>query len=176
MHWMVPVLFLCSSLFSQAATNWVDGLAYGTNDWSTAGSISSQTNGQGSLVIGHEFTTNLTLLHEIEGYINITNQATGFRVDATAGATVTGSEGAVFSAVGATNLTIAGGRFIGTVDTGSGEGDAVGGYITNSTATVSGSEFAGIGSANGFVMEKSTLTITNGIFRGGDSGTGLFVG
>ena len=183
MHWMVPVLFLCSSLISQAATNWVDGLAYGTNDWSTAGSISSQTNGSGSLVVGYDGTTNLTLLHDIEGYVNITNKAISFKVDA-AGATVTGSEGAVFSAVNTTNLVITGGRFIGTASTGSGggpplpglEGEAIGGYITNSAATISESEFAGIGNAEGFVMERSTLTISNGMFRGGDSGTGLFVG
>lgn len=183
-HWMVPVLFLCSSLISQAATNWVDGLAYGTNDWATAGAITSQTNGSGSLVVGYDGTTNLTLLHDIEGYVNITNKAVGFKVDATAGATVTGSEGVVFSAVNATNLVVTGGRFIGTAGTESGggppipgmEGEAIGGYITNSTATISGSEFAGIGSAEGFVMERSTLTISNGVFRGGDGGTGLFVG
>jgi len=182
LHWIVPALFLCSALFAQAATNWVSGTAYGTNysALATAGSIASQFSTNGSLVIGHESTTNLALNHDISGFVVITNQASDFKVDAT-GTTVTGSEGVVFSVVNATNLVITGGRFIGAMGTGSGggppipglEGDAIGGYITNSAATISRSEFAGVNSTAGFVMQRSELVVSNSIFRGGDNGIGL---
>lgn len=175
-------VFLCAApLPLLAATNWVSGIAYGTNDWSNADAIASQTNGSGSLVVGYSGTTNLTLSHSIEGFVNLSSPTNGFKVNAT-GATLTGSEGAVLSALNATNLVITGGRFIGAASSGTGgsgpdlpglEGDAIGGYITNSTATVSGSEFAGVDNTAGFVADRSELVVSNGIFRGGDSGTGL---
>ncbi|MCK4564346.1 MAG: autotransporter domain-containing protein [Verrucomicrobia bacterium] len=187
-HRMVAALFLCSALFSQAATNWVDGLAYGT-DYSalaTAGSIASVSSTNGSLIVGHESTTNLTLGHDITGFVFITNKVAGFKVDAT-GATVTTSKDYVFTAINATNLVITGGRFIGTVGSGGsspppipGRPDptnstsaAMGGLLLNSTATISGAEFAGIEHTAGFTMGRSTVSISNSIFRGGDTGTGL---
>lgn len=181
-HWMVPALFLCSALFSQATTNWVSGTAYGS-DFSalaTAVHIDSVASANGSLIIGHTNTISLTLSHDIAGFVVITNQTSDFKVNAT-GATITGSDGAVFSAMSSSNLLITGGRFVGTASTGSGEGpplpglegDADGGYITNSTATISGSEFAGVDSTGGFVMEHSELVVSNSIFRGGSSGIGL---
>lgn len=182
MHWMVPALFLCSALFSQASTNWVSGAAYGT-DFSalaTAVSIDSVASTNGSLIIGYTNTINLTLSHDITGFVIITNQTSDFKVNAT-GALITGSDGAVFSAMSSSNLVITGGRFVGTASAGSGEGpplpgleeDADGGYITNSTATISGSEFAGVNGTDGFVMEHSELVVSNGIFRGGSIGAGL---
>jgi len=183
-HLAVLAFFLCA-LSSQAATNWVEGLAYGTTDWSTAGSIFSQASTNGSLIVGHESTTNLTLAHAITGFVFITNKVDGFKVDA-AGATLTTSEDYVFTAVNATNLVIEGGRFIGAVGTGGGlppipgrpnptnsTRAALGGLLLSSTATINGAEFAGIEHTDGLAMDRSALTTSNSTFRGGDTGAGL---
>ena len=182
-HLAVLAFFLCA-LSSQAATNWVDGLAYGTTDWSTARSIFSQASTNGSLIVGHESTTNLTLAHAITGFVFITNKVDGFKVDA-AGATLTTSEDYVFTAINATNLVIEGGRFIGAVGTGGGPpipgrsnpttstSAALGGLLLSSTATINGAEFAGIEHTDGLAMDRSALTISNSTFRGGDTGAGL---
>ena len=178
MHWIVPALFLCSAPFSQAATNWVSGTAYGT-DYSalaTAGSIDSVASADGSLIIGYESTTNLNLSHDISGFVMITNQAAGFKMDA-AGATLTSAQGAVFTAINSTNLVINGGKFVGVAGTAGNPPipmQAVGGGITESTVTISGSEFSGINGTAGFVAERSDLTLTNDVtVRGGDYGIGL---
>jgi len=73
-HALVPALFLCLAPLCNGVTNWVSGSAYGTNytALATAGSISSKINADGSLVIGHAGTTNLTLSHAISGFISIT--------------------------------------------------------------------------------------------------------
>jgi hypothetical protein len=142
-HLAVMAFFLCSTIMAQAATNWVSGTAYGTNyaALATAGSIDSIESAAGSLIIGHESTTNLTLSHDISGFVAVTNQTEGVAVNAT-GATLSASEGTVaaFMALGASNLTVTGGQFYGLEKSNSGGGpplpgqDAIGGWITNSTA------------------------------------------
>jgi len=184
-HLAVPVLLLCPAL--HAATNWVSGTAYGNNypALATATSISSQASTNGSLIIGYGATTNLTLSHHITGYIIVTNKAPNFTVKAT-GATVEGNLGAVFGAQNATNLVITGGRFIGTEgadgtlppipgqpSASNSTSAATGGILFNCVATIDGSEFAGTNATDGLYMELTALTVSNGIFRGGSSGTGL---
>lgn len=177
-HLLMILLFLCSARMAPAGTNWVSGTAYGTNyaALATNGSISSLADGAGSLIIGYEATTNLTLSHDIEGYVAITNQVEGITVNAN-GAALTSANGAVFSARYATNLVVTGGQFIGASGfVGNTPRQAVGGWITNSTAAISDAEFSGINGTAGFVMERSQLTVSNVVFRGGAYGMGLVAG
>jgi len=186
-HLAVPALLLCAPPVLQAATNWVAGAAYGRNyqALATAASISSRASTNGSLIVGHGATTNLTLTHHITGYIIVTNEAPNFTVKAT-GATVEGNLGAVFGAQNATNLVITGGRFIGTEGAdgtlppipgqpsqSNSTTAATGGILFNSVATIDGSEFSGTNATDGLYMELTALTVSNGTFRGGSSGTGL---
>ena len=191
-HLPVPTFFLCilASLPAGAATtNWVDGTAYGTNyaALANAGSIVSKADGSGSLIIGSTSTTNITLGHTIDGFIAITNRSGNFSI-AAGTATLKSPDYAVLAIEGGTN-TITGGHFIGT--TGSGGNfppipgqsqsggssiSAMGGLLVNGTATVIGSEFAGAAGQNGFKLEGSSLTISNGVFRGGSAGTSGFGG
>lgn len=166
---------------THAQTNWVSGTAYGTNDLANATSISSVDDGSGSLVIGFPNTTNLSLNHDIQGFIVVTNQAGGFTVASTTNAVITSSEGAALTAINATNMTITGGRFIGTTGPGSGifppldgiDGvDAVGGLLRNSTATLSDSTFTGSDGQPGLVLDASAATISNGVFIGGGGSIG----
>ncbi|MEN7973054.1 MAG: autotransporter outer membrane beta-barrel domain-containing protein [Verrucomicrobiota bacterium] len=113
MHLMVPALFLCFTLFSHAASNIVDGTAYGTNDWSDAGSISSQSDGVGTLEILHLGTTNLTLSHDIEGDVAIENVFDNFTIIAT-NSSLTGLQSSALTVTGGTNLYILGGYFSAT--------------------------------------------------------------
>ncbi len=180
----VSAFLLCTLLVrpAHAASNTVSGTVYGAaSAVATATTIASVEDGASDLLIAHDGTTSLTLSHEITGFINITNQASSFTVNAT-GANITSTHSTVFAARNATNLTLIGGRFIGTIGAEGGSGNAPplpgleessGGSISNSMATIIGSEFAGGGSAAGFVMEQSTLTISNGTFRGGNTGGGL---
>ncbi len=181
-HRMVPALFLCSALFSQAASNWWDGVAYGTNDWSTASSISSITNGAGSLIVGHDSTTSLFLNHKVSGFVWVTNGVNNFEIAATTNAAVSGSGYAVLYIDGGTNLTISGGAYTGTTgisgqppipDLGDGT-NAIGGLIVNSEdVMIAETEFTGAIGAGGLDLKDSSVTISNGIFRGGDGGSGV---
>jgi hypothetical protein len=171
---------LCAAGGAQSATNLVSGLAYGTNytALSTAPVIQSVESTNGSLVIAYEGTTNIVLAHDISGFIVLSNRTEGVRIDA-AGAALSHPEIAVLFASQATNLSINGGRFTGLDDTGSGgppgpgQG-AVGGWIADSSASITDSEFTGAGFNAGMVTERSALTASNVIFRGGESGIGLF--
>ena len=167
------------------ATNTVTGTAFGT-DYSalaTAASIASQSDGAGALVVGFAGTTNITLSHAISGFIAVTNGTDDVVVDA-AGATVTGPQGvaAVFTALGTTNLNLAGGRFIagaglsgGGPPLPGGSLDAAGGWAKNGTLTVNGSTFAGTNYTAGFIVQQAGLTASNAVFRGGTYGAGLYV-
>jgi len=186
MHWRVSAFFLCSALFTQAADNWVDGIAYGTNfsDLATASSISSLSNGVGSLVIGHTNTTHLTLNHDVSGFVFITNKVDEFTVSASG--TNTSQNSAVFFAENATNLMISGGHFIGIEGAGgsfppipgqpiptNSTISAMGGQLLNSDVVIDGTEFAGVNDTVGLQIEQTALTVSNGIIRGGTSGIGL---
>ncbi len=171
------LLFFAASA-ARAQTNWVSGTAYGTNDLSANTSIASVQDGEGSLIIGYADTTNLSLNHAIGGDITITNQAAVFTITATSNAVIRGSEKAVLLVENAPDLSISGGRFLGTLDTSGGpptpgvDGTSVGGILRNSTATIAGSEFAGSAGNAGMIIEASDLTVSNAVFRGGEGATG----
>ncbi len=186
MHRLVPAFFLCSVLAANAADNWADGIAYGTtnSDIATATSISSQTNGMGSLVIGHTNTTHLTLGHNITGFVAINNHVNDFTI--TASGTNTSHNSAAFYAENATNLTITGGHFFGTEGSGgsfppipgqpqptNSTVTAMGGLLFNSEVVIDGTEFAGINDTEGLLINQTTLVVSNGTFRGGSTGAGL---
>lgn len=187
-HWVFTLLFGVITT-APAATNWVDGVAYGTNHHAlaTAAQIQSKRDGDGSVIIEHEATTDLILQHQISGFIKLTNPTNSFTVTAT-GATISSPEGIVFIAQNATNLTITGGTF--TVSKGSGGGSgpppipgrpqptnttaaATAGLFLDSQATISDAHFVGINNADGFTLQHSTVEIQNGTFAGGSEGGGL---
>ncbi|MEE9367533.1 MAG: autotransporter domain-containing protein [Pontiella sp.] len=168
-------------------TNYVSGTAFGTNysTLATQSSISSIANGPGLLLIEYSGTTNLTLSHNIQGLISVSNSTPDFVINAT-GSSISNSYIYALGVSNATNMMIKGGRFIGTSGTVSGfpplPGDvdiegitssAVGGTFLNSSVTISGSEFRGSGSNEGLLMEQSELIVSNGTFHGGETGAGL---
>ena len=149
---------------TQGQSNVVGGIAYGTNDLSEATSIASIQDGAGTLLIGFPITTNLSLNHEISGFIVITNQAADFSIEATTNAVVTSTGGPALTVINATNLSLTGGRYIGAADTGGGppplpgvDGAPLGGLLRNSTATIDGSEFAGAAGNAGMIGQSSEL-------------------
>jgi hypothetical protein len=120
-HVIVSAFFLCAlaPLSSYAITNWADGIAYGTNfgALATDPSITSITNGPGSLAIGFSNTTSITLNHQVNGSITVSNRFSNFTLTGT-GSTVSNSQLAVLSVTGGTNLAITGGTYQGTSGTG----------------------------------------------------------
>ena len=184
----LAALALCLSpaLGAHAATNWVDGVAFGTNydALATAPAISSQSDGNGSLIVSYEGTTNLVLAHRVKGYVVIDNRAAGFAIDATGGR-LEGSQGSVLGIGNATNLVITGGHFIGIegIDTDlppipgqpapTNTTYAMGGTFYNSVVTLDGSEFAGTNKTEGLSIERTTLVASNATIRGGAEGIGL---
>lgn len=186
---------LTATLSVTAQTNWVDGTAYGTNDLSTAASIASVENGPGSLAIGFSGTTNLTLGHNIEGFIMVSNRIDGFSIEAGSGS-VTGSQSAVLIVMGGTNLAINGGAFVGTTGEGgidlpplpgqSGQTNtessaAMGGIMYQvADVQISGTTFSGTtfnpdsststGTDGLMLLESGWVVISNGILTGGNGG------
>ncbi|HEY5621343.1 MAG TPA: hypothetical protein VIR77_01960, partial [Pontiella sp.] len=109
---MVLAVFLTLISSARSQSNSVTGTAFGTNDLSTAATISSLADGEGYLTIGYEGTTALVLSNSISGTISIDNSFAGMDILAT-GSTVSNWQEAVLSITGGTNLTIVDGRFIG---------------------------------------------------------------
>ncbi len=169
-----------ATVSTQAQSNVVAGAAYGTNDLSDATAITSVADGVGTLSVGYAGTTNVALDHDIIGFIVITNHAPDFTIASTPNAAIKSSDGPALAVINATNLTVSGGRFLGTADTGGGkyppipgaDETALGGLLQNSTATIDGSEFAGSAGNAALVVQSSDLTINDGIFRGGAGATG----
>ena len=168
----------------QTNVNEVSGIAYGTNylDLAITNSIESVADGEGSLNIEYAGTTNLTLDHEISGFIVVNNQTTNFSIAATPDALVTGSGGPALTAINSTNLSLTGGRYVGTVATAGDEfpqipgadGTALGGLLRNSKVTIDGSEFTGAAGYAGMVVQSSEVEVTDGTFIGGAGAAGLF--
>jgi hypothetical protein len=195
MHfWASAFFFVFTALPSiTAQTNWMSGTAYGTNDLSLASSIESITNSSGSVSIGYSGTTNLSLSHDIEGVIVVSNRISGFSIDAS-GSSVTGSQFAVLTVIGGSNLTITGGSFIGTESedssslppvpgqstlTNSDASAAMGGILYQVTNTlISGSTFSGttfnsdtstsLGTDGLVLLECSSVVISNATITGGN--------
>jgi len=177
--------FLC--LLASTATaqsNWVLGSAYGTNDLSTATSISSEKDDIGSLIIGFGGTTNITLNNTVDGFILVTNNAPSFTINGGTN-TLTTADFAVLAFAGSSNAIITGGRFIGTTGAGGNfppipgqnvsgsDTAAIGGLAVNSAITINGSEFAGANGLEAFIAENSVITVNDGLFRGGNGATAL---
>ncbi len=198
-HPLVFALFLCSTHFSQAASNWVDGVAYGTNysDMATATVISSVIDGDGNLDIGFQGTSSIVLSNDINGTLFIHSGSSNLTITAT-NATVSSWQDSVLSIIGGTNLTITGGNFIGLQGTNvfeyppiPGQGSqygyatnaAVGGWINGvQTGTFSNTHFEGttyrpvahllLGTDALVINNSSNLVITgaDSEFIGGDGG------
>jgi len=180
---LVFFLFL-PILPSLGQTNQVSGQAYGTNYvvLATKKSIASTADGAGSLNIGYTGTTNISLNHNISGFIVIDNQTTNFVIAASADAMVTSSAGPALSVLNATNLHLSGGRYVGKLSTGAGsyppipgaDGTVAGGLLRNSTdIVIDSSEFTGASGFAGMVVQASELEVSNGIFIGGAGAEGL---
>jgi hypothetical protein len=175
------VCLLCTGLLllphvTRAQTNWVSGTAYGTNTLATAVSIASVDDGPGSLIVGFDGTTDLSLNHDIEGFIVITNKVADFSITATTNARVTGSGAAALTILDATNLTVAGGRFVGTIAEDDGDfpplpglndSAAAGGLLQNSSVNLNDTDFTGADGRPGLLIEASDVIISNGVFSGG---------
>ncbi|VGO21345.1 autotransporter family protein [Pontiella sulfatireligans] len=177
-HLLGLAFFLCAltALPVRASTNSATGTAYGTDpaNWDNVISISSKSNGPGSLIIGDEVTTSLTLDNAIRGSITITNGFSNFDIIAT-GASVSNTAGAVLFVAGGTNLAITGGTFRGA----SGSGGYVlpplpgENIITNSTSSAAiGAYFSGTKkvvvskaafSGGAYMLDDGTSQGTDGI-------------
>jgi hypothetical protein len=107
--------FLCLTLPSFAITNSVTGTAYGTDyaTLTTATSISTISNGIGSLTIGYSETTNISFNHEVSGFIDVTNNFDQFTINGGT-SSITNHEFAVLFVSGGSNLHLNGGSYIGT--------------------------------------------------------------
>lgn len=180
-----------------AQTNSVSGTAFGTNyaALATTGSIGSITDGEGTLDIGFAGTTNLSLNHDIDGYVIVSNAFSTLSIDAVGG-TVTGSQYAVLTVLGGTNLTMTGGQFIGTAgsegivlppvpgqpgQTNTISSAAMGGIIYKTeNVSISDTDFSGATYAASETLSQGTdglrlidigsVVISNGTFTGGDGG------
>ncbi len=190
------IVFALGHAGRAASTNWVDGTAYGTNysGLATSASISSVSDGSGSLAIGYDGTTDLTISHDVEGFIIVSNRIDGFTLDATDGS-VTGSQYAVLTVLGGSNLTISGGQFTGTegsagiivppipgqgTQTNAVSSAAVGGVLYGVTnVAITGTTFAGatyspnnqysIGTDGLQLIGSGAVAITNATVSGGDA-------
>ena len=186
-HFTVLTFFLFSILISPShaeVSNWVSGVVYGpASNIYTAVSISSQTNGSGSLVIGNPSTDTLNLNHKISGFIAITNGFDGFTITASTN-TITSGGNAVLNITGGSNLVVTSGAFIGKTGSASGQppipgedivGNALGGFVTNThNATFTESEFSGASSVEGLVVLDSSITLSNTTVRGNGSAGALY--
>ena len=78
----VLAFFLCASPSTHAQSNFVDGVAYGTDYamWTNASSIYSISNGAGNLYIGYADTASITLSNKIDGAITIDNTFSNFAI------------------------------------------------------------------------------------------------
>ncbi len=170
---LAPTFFLCTlAPFSAFATsNFVNGTAYGTNAtfWATSNSISSVTDGTGSLSVGFSGTTNIMLSHTINGSIIISNNFTGFTIDAT-GATVNSPSSTALTIAGG-SLTITGGNFTETASANSAL------FATNTSLTIKEGTFTGnpANSAALFTINSDVL-VEDGTFVGGKLTGGNYFG
>jgi len=193
----VLAFFLCASLSTHAQSNIVDGTAYGTNDISTATTISSMADGDGYLAIGFQGTTSITLSNKIDGTITIDSAFSNLSITAT-GSTLSNWQDSVLSVTGGTNLTITGGNFTALQGTNVFELPPIPGqetqygYATNAaiagsisgveTATITDSRFQGatyapyanlVQGTDALVVDNSANLIVTGVdseFIGGDGG------
>ena len=96
-------LFTLAVPTTHAASNVVDGTAYGTNysDLAIATAISSEADGPGSLTISWAGTTEITLSNNVNGSIDINNAFDTFGISAT--------DSSVSNGLGSAVLTVTGG-------------------------------------------------------------------
>ncbi|WP_372796001.1 autotransporter domain-containing protein [Pontiella sp.] len=105
--------FFLSARAPFAADNEASGSVYGSN--LNQASLSSLSSGSTDLDIYNPVTTTLTLSHEVDGYVNISNSFGSFGIAATGG-TLTAQSNTSLSVTGGTNLTVSGGTFGGALD------------------------------------------------------------
>ncbi len=194
--------FLCLASSSLSITNTVSGIAYGTDytTLATSSSISSVSNGPGSIAVGFTGTTNITLNHNLTGLITVTNSFDRFTISG-GNSIISNSSFSALAVEGGTNLYLDRGTYRGIalnagfvlppvqgkpVMTNEVPSASMGGVINGTeNVTVAGTDFSGsalkdtsgnVTGLDGLLISDSSIVFTstgavNAVVLGGNAGT-----